>query len=328
MSGGGAEATYRRLLRAYPRSWRVHRQEEVVDVLMQGAEQSRDGRVGVLEAAGLLAGGLEERLERVLQLVPLRVRERVAALAIASGAALAVVLLLFAELPLPGRTQMAPYPVTGWGPVMTLGVLPCLGWVLALVLVGVHRLREARWAALITMVVTAAVVPLAQASGLPRPPLFLLGVQVVLAALAGTARVSWSPAARRGVVTTALVLTVVLSATQLARPSLAQDPRLSFYRGWGLPQVGTAGAVLAVVAVVVAIALAWQGRRWLVPAVTVAMPWIYLGLFSTAVTAPDALTGAAVVTSAVLAAGAAAALGRRTATSRPPQSNSTEPLRR
>lgn len=266
-----AERAYARLLLAYPRSWRDVRGEEVLAVLLDGAEARGASRPSVAEAVDLVAHGLAARAGLVLDQ---RTRELTATLALASLAALAVLTLFLGEWwpwPQPVRRQDMPF---GWpdgtkpgavGPFSTLGgpLLPLLVVPAVLALAG--RTRAAR---LLLLALLPALLLLPTAAGVlevDRPARWTLAGLTAFAALGllGPARHTRLLA----VVTAALVLGLGC-AVLYEDLDLSSDPRGGFSYGellasWELavPWV-VAGALLAGVLV-----------RALVPAALVTAGW-------------------------------------------------------
>ncbi|EFC79766.1 hypothetical protein [Parafrankia sp. EUN1f] len=192
----GLEVTYRRLLRCYPRRWREARGEEFLATLLECAEAAGRTRPDLPEVLDLVAHGLAARCGIGTDLVPSPVRQRIATLALALGAAFALVLLVIAEREPANVLRMSawpanarPFPGQAPGPSLTTGPLVFIPWLLAFVAALARRRRVMRLLLLSTYPATWAVLALGAWGGLMRPPLAVLGVLAVLAvpAFAGAA---------------------------------------------------------------------------------------------------------------------------------------------
>jgi hypothetical protein len=64
------EQRYRRLLRAYPRTWRRHREEEALGLLLEQAAAEQRSTIGLLETLDLVGHGLETRFDSALRWLP------------------------------------------------------------------------------------------------------------------------------------------------------------------------------------------------------------------------------------------------------------------
>ena len=93
-SEGRLERRYRRLLRCYPRSWREHREEEVISLLMEQAAAEQRSTVGVRTAIDLIGHGIEARLDTALRWLPWRLREQIATAALVVVAGLSLLMLV------------------------------------------------------------------------------------------------------------------------------------------------------------------------------------------------------------------------------------------
>jgi hypothetical protein len=111
---GSYEARCRLLLRAYPRSWRAHREQEILGVLlaMHDQQDEHPARSGAHPSThrpswgvhlDLLTGGLETRWERTFSFLPALVRDRIAMLGLVLGAAVSTVIVAFGEIAWPWR---------------------------------------------------------------------------------------------------------------------------------------------------------------------------------------------------------------------------------
>jgi hypothetical protein len=133
------ERSYRRALRWYPAKWRNRNEDVVVGTLMDVAEQ--DGRTTPAsgELANLRATGFAARLGP-LGRIPAEVRERVAALTLGLGAAIAIVALIANIWQLKAE-PMAALPYLTVGPFVGFSFIFYAVWVVALgaALLGARR---------------------------------------------------------------------------------------------------------------------------------------------------------------------------------------------
>ncbi|MFC4021171.1 hypothetical protein ACFOW4_24960 [Micromonospora sp. GCM10011542] len=172
------ERRYLRLLRAYPAEYRRARGAEIVGTYLDLAATGRRWP-SPADAADLVRGGVRQRLRATgaADLIP---GVRLAAvLALLTGTALAAVWSVL-ELRPP-----APYwGVPALGPVATLGAGVWVAWLLPALALAVDSARWARRAIGLALLLTVAVVPVAELAGLPRPPLFTLLPQAALGLVA------------------------------------------------------------------------------------------------------------------------------------------------
>jgi hypothetical protein len=168
------EMSYRRLLRAYPRSWRRVRLEEVLGVLLDDAAASERDRVGFAGRIDLVGHGVLAHLIRWADLLPSAVQRSLARLALAGGAALSAAMLVLAELYLGSPTASDQIVRGTFGPFLTVSALTYLGWLATLVsaLCGSRRLY--RTTAALTLLSVLATPVTAQMLHLQRAPLAIL----------------------------------------------------------------------------------------------------------------------------------------------------------
>ena len=286
------DRAYRRLLLAYPRAWRDARGDEVLAVLLDGAEARGAARPSVTEALDLVVHGGLARAGLLTRTVDVRARELLALLAMASLTALSTLCLLLGEWwPWP-IDEVAEMPLSAWpgtpGPFFTLGGPLVLALLAPTALVLAGRPRPAR-ALLLGLVPVIALLPLAaHLLDVNRPALWTLGGLLVFSvlSLAAPVRQRAALAALSAGTATAAVLAV------LGNTASGADPRGSFYHyAGGLENLLDAGPLA--VAVLVAFA---AGRRRLLPAALVGAGWLatFAGMDrSTAGTRPAALLAAA-----------------------------------
>ncbi len=298
------EKAYRFLLRAYPRRWRAHREDEVVSLLTEVARAEGRRRPALSEAGDLLVHGLATRAEVGLRCVPAVVRERVALLGLLTGAWLAAVAILLGEW-LPWVDLAARPGAPSFGPFLTTGVLPYGAWMLALALFLSGRAGAARLVVIVSIALGLLTLPLFAVTGVYRPPLFLLGVLTLLGLCAAQSRARLTPGGRAtaGLWTVAVVTAMTLLAQ--VGDSGSFDARIGFYRGYsaGLQVIGDVVLLVLPVAVLAAVALSLRGRAWLAAVLVVSVPWAALAAatrFARPIEAMPALVTLAAVVGLVL----------------------------
>ena len=193
---GRLERRYRRLLRCYPRSWREHREEEVVGLLMEQAAAEQRSTVGVRTAVDLIGHGIEARLDTALSWLPWRLREQIAIAALVVVAGLSLLMLVGEIIAAQIRTasgEVLNYSYFTSGPFLSIGVVMYIGYMTAAVLCVAGRPGLARLQVLLATAYAAACVPWeVWFSGFPGPrllilvPIFMLGVLAALASIRTT----------------------------------------------------------------------------------------------------------------------------------------------
>jgi DNA-directed RNA polymerase specialized sigma24 family protein len=181
---------YRRLLIAYPDSYRRQRGEELLGTLLDTARPGQR-RPTLAEAADLMLGGLRQRLGGSLA------ADLEAGLAFAAPFALALAAGLSGFLLL--TVERMPAGIHGVGPFRTAGPAAYALWLAAAALRGVLPAGVSRMPVAAAMSVTVVLIPAAVVSGYQRPPLWvilaLLGFGVIAMAgggepLTGAARLA------------------------------------------------------------------------------------------------------------------------------------------
>lgn len=132
------ESRYRAALRWYPRTWRAANADAIVGVMLDQAEAEGRSVPARGELRDLASAGLSSRLE---QLAPRSVRDRVALIALALGAAASLLSFVLTEwAPLAPRetvhfTDGGFYipPLPQFGPFFSGAVVIYIAWLLALV---------------------------------------------------------------------------------------------------------------------------------------------------------------------------------------------------
>jgi hypothetical protein len=225
---------YGRLLRAYPPVWRAAHGQALLGTLLEVAEH-RGGGPTRAEAVDLIGHGLVIRLRL---LAPARQsREWAAAAAMVAGTVLALTWFLAGEwLPWPGAPAGWRATTGHLGPFATAGPLLYLLWPAAVAAVAFGRGRLGRRLVAATVPVGVAIVLLAPALGVRRPPLVDL---VVLGSLTPAAMLAAQPrsARRSAVLALATLAGTAALVWHLRRleadlPAWAMtDPSFTFYRG-------------------------------------------------------------------------------------------------
>lgn len=236
-------------LRCYPLSWRQGRQAELVWMIDQERTAGRPvSGTALIDVAG---HGLEARLETWLRFMPRAFRGRVAVLATSAAAAVSLLLLVLFESSSP-----------------TLGAVVFAGFLLASGLTATGHGGLARLASVVSTLSVTAVPVLSAATGLARPPLFILGPLFLLGLLSclATTRLSRRHRTRLLAVTTVAVamLVVQVIAWSVYANRVFDVPR---YRGGddrSLLAVALQGSVLVALVAVTC----WRAWRVWLPALS------------------------------------------------------------
>ncbi len=287
---GGLEGAYRMLLQAYPASWRAHREDEVLSVLMMDAEHGGRRRPGIGESVNLVLHGLGARLDALLSPMPHRVRDRVALLALICGAAVSVVSLTFGELRLPGLTYPGlRQPWHSPAPFFSAGVAVYVCWIASALLHLTGRPRAGRGAVQAAGLLTVSLPVLQRAGNMVAPPLYWLTFLTGLTLLTVQGDPGADGSSRRARTVALLLFTVVVSQIAAPLPWLlatlrgdvglltGEDPRNAFYRGsGGLSAVSQESVTMVAVALIVALVVSRRHPGWDRAVTVTALPWLYL----------------------------------------------------
>lgn len=246
------ERRYRRLLRAYPRKWRQHREEEALSVLMEQATADRRSTIGWGAALDLAGHGLEARLDSALAWLPWRLREQVAMAALVTAAGLSLLMLVGEVIgaryrpPVEELQNYSRYFISG--PFLTIGVGMYFGFLTAALLCVLRRAGLSRLLLLVTTGYAAWMYPQIGFGGYPAPRLLVLVLFVLLGILASLSTIRTTGASRRGMIRYGAVLVAVVAVAVLLSKSVL---------GWSLGTITTSGNVaLAVLATVLPVASA------------------------------------------------------------------------
>ncbi|MFC0004311.1 hypothetical protein [Micromonospora siamensis] len=241
------ERRYLRLLWAYPAEYRRARGAEIVGTYLDLADPGRR-RPSLADAADLVRGGLRERLRAagVTDLLP-GVR-LAAALAFLAATALAG----FWAVPElhPPASEFGLQPV---GPFASLGMAAWAAWLLAAVGYALTPPRWARPLLWLAVAVTALILPVSAATGLSRPPLFVLAPQLALGVVA-LGLPPRAPAPAR-----LIPLATAVGAVAFAALPVPYVLLVGYRDVWTFDIPVAVGVVLLLVATAVAIR---PGRRW------------------------------------------------------------------
>lgn len=271
------EGAYRRALAWYPERWRRAHGEEVLGVLLDQADVAGRELPTAGERIDLALHGTRERLRAAGAAVPASVRDRAAAISLATGAMFALTTAVSIEwVPFGPPAEFLP-AFTTFGPFGSPAIVLYGAWILAFVFAMVGLARTSR-------VTIALTIPLAIASRLAgdaldmwlRPSWTTLGAFILLALLA----LLGSPGrSQRGAgwLAIAAVIALGLFAIPIALRTGATALRDPLIFSW--PTEGMIGWV-PVLALAIAIVLRLVGQRgWSGAALLTALPWATIGLF-------------------------------------------------
>ncbi|MGI5520135.1 hypothetical protein ACQEUX_04195 [Micromonospora sp. CA-259024] len=318
------EGRYRLLLRLYPNDYRRVRGEEIVGTYLDLTAPGRRWP-SAADAADLAMGAVRERLRAA------------GASGLLPGVRLAAILAFITATALAGLwtgaeqiIDRADRSVSTFGPFVSIGIVVWVAWLLVAALDALAPVRWTRLAIMLALVLTTAVVPVADLAGMPRPPLFYLVPQATLGLLALALPASRSRWHR------IVPLTTALGAGLVAGPALSRRGTWSYRFDDGGVLLTYAGMALLMTAVLVAVALSLRGdTRGLWATLVLFTPVGLLGLYVLSAMASDLVgsgnstflviagTAAAVVVGATGSLGAAVATCRRAPTS----VSTSEPVR-
>ena len=177
---------------SYPKSWRQRaKAEEMLGVMLDAAEAEGRTRPTLAESVDVIRHGLQARLRSAIGALPAELRVRVAQVAMVSGGALALTLLVLGEVGIPGarplfpRMDYAAYapwcdctPPAGLperlGPFQGWGALVYIGWALILLAWALGKPKLLRAVTLSTLALTALVPHLSDVTQRQHPPYTLL----------------------------------------------------------------------------------------------------------------------------------------------------------
>ncbi|MEO3769180.1 hypothetical protein [Micromonospora sp. B9E7] len=310
------EGRYRLLLRLYPDDYRRVRGEEMLGTYLDLTPPGRRWP-SAADAADLVAGAVRERLRAA------------GAGGLLPGVRLAAVLAFVTATALSGLwagaeqiVDPADRSVPAVGPFVSVGIVVWSAWLLAGAVDALAPVRWTRLAIIVALLLTVAVVPVADLAGLPRPPLFHLVPQATLGLLALALPASRSRWHRT------VPLVAALGAGLTAGPVLSGRGTWNYRFDDGGILLTYAGVALLVTAVLVAAVLSLRGEtRGLWATLVLFAPVGLLGLYVLSAMARDLLgsgpstfaviagTAAAVVVGATGSLGAAVATCRRAPTS-------------
>jgi hypothetical protein len=183
------EQQYRRLLRWYPRQWRIANGEALLGTVLDAAEDEQRSTILGSEARGFASAGIRARADLI---VMQPVRDAAATVALSMGAGGAVIAFLVSSWAPWGGQYALGGPRVQVGPFNDFGPVLAALWVAALVAALAGRWQLGRIAVLLAALVSIVMPYLADAIGLPsaswdRATLFYSMTAALLAA-AGTPR--------------------------------------------------------------------------------------------------------------------------------------------
>ncbi|WP_088289547.1 hypothetical protein [Kineosporia sp. A_224] len=283
-----AEAAFRRLLRAYPRSWRTAHGEALLGVMLDVADAdgrdrptAREGTAVVRHALSTWANAASDRLDRS-GVVPSFAGIGPAALAL--GTTLAAVSFLFGEW-FPGvpLTWAGDFHAAPFGPFPSAGPLLYAVWLLAFGAVVAGAVGTGRLLLALAAVGAPVLLTVCDRAGVARPPLLFLYTMALFAvvALVGLPRQDGATRRRLGAVVggaTAAVtaLLTAVTALGLALPAWdfplgsvtrldVRDPGtvdffvgLGFYRYFGLGTITLLATPVVIGWLLVGLATVWR----------------------------------------------------------------------
>jgi len=278
------EARYRAALRWYPRAWRAENADAIVGTMLDQADA--EGRATPLrgELRDLASSGISQRFER---LAPQVVRDRVAAIALAIGAAYAFVMFTLSEWapfaetgPLNGWMFPAGGPVyseyssVGFGPFASVLVIVHILWMVAFALVMLQLSKTAIAVLLLTVPLLAWTRTLRfDDLGSLQPSsvvLILAALVAVLACIGRPARIARGTVAAIAVAVVAIVLAFLAIS---GHPPIFQG-RLSAASGsFSVLNAPVFAGALVLAGVILAVL---RHRAWAVASLVSAAPWLAL----------------------------------------------------
>jgi hypothetical protein len=281
---------YRRRLLAYPRRWREANGEELLAVLIAGAEGSQRSHPSAAETWDLLRHGLSARARELLWPFSPVLRDRITTLSLAGGASLAMVCLLFGELPaIAGPCQQVSYQsMTTFPPLLTVAPLLYLGFLATLALTVAGRVRPALNTGLLLLTLSVGVTLTsfaARSRPVAAPPIYLSLFFVAVSLLTCMGRVDLSRTGRWWLALGSLGLGGVFALALTLQPQdfgafVVEDPRWTFYRGWrtGIHLIAEQTWILLVAGLLMAALVSARRPGWFAASTVAALPWLYLAL--------------------------------------------------
>jgi hypothetical protein len=258
---------WERWLRAYPRGWRERNGTVLLGTALDVADAAGRDRPTRREIADLVSHGLAVRAGLLLP-SPAVLRSAAVA-AVILGGTLALTALILGELVPPYRQnpELALLIAEAWGPFTTTGPVLYGLWVSALAALALGRQRWARALLALCAVTAAALIPVAAAFEVNRPPRALL-LALFWCALVGATGLRGAPrATAAGALAGAAGLTTAATLASggppVLLPAALESTWADLYETMPF-YGGTAGAVsgtLLMVAVLVAAAGAVIARR-------------------------------------------------------------------
>lgn len=156
----GLESRYRLAMRAYPLRWRAKHGEELLGVMLDIAASKNKGKASIFEMLHLTVHGMSARVNEVLSVVPRRRRDRLSAVGLIAGTALALVMMVLGEVGRWFRLSSYTFADDPFGPVTTPAALVFLLTLAAFLAQSAGRTAAARFlhAGTISLCVVLAIV--------------------------------------------------------------------------------------------------------------------------------------------------------------------------
>lgn len=272
------EASYRRLLRAYPVEWREERGEELLAVLMEWAPDHQT-RPGVRDALDLIWNGLRTRITSASRAVPQTVMTRMSLLSLAGGAAMSAFCLRYGEVPPPYTPT--PHMLITIAPFYSLGTVLYVAWLATVGLLATGVVRNARRATKVLVALTGFVGLTSVASRwniIAAPPLVLMGFMGLLALSALGAPKVMTGSSRAVLGGLAAIFTGSFFPLYAAFWGAPESGGFYFYRSSSLWIVERCGGFIALALAIGGALASLRRPGWLVAAVLAGVPWLGLAL--------------------------------------------------
>ncbi|GAA1114190.1 hypothetical protein [Arthrobacter flavus] len=217
------EGRYRLALRAYPARWRATRGEELVGVMMDVAAEKGKTKASTAEILHLALHGLTARANQALSVVPRRRRDRLAAVGLIAGTALALMMLVLGEFGRWFRWNSYTFADHPFGPVTTPAAIVFLLALGAFLAQAVGRAGVAKCLHVVTILASVALAIVLETSaptiGVPLI-VFVCFTVTSLLALAGNP--TRTPRLRQLVVVGSPALGVIITLTSYLQGSGSQ----------------------------------------------------------------------------------------------------------
>lgn len=217
------EGRYRLALRTYPARWRAAHGEELLGVMLDVAAEKNKTKASTAELLQLALHGLTARVNQALSVVPRRRRDRLAAIGLIAGTALALMMLVLGEFGRWFRWNSYTFADHPFGPVTTPAVVVFLLALGAFLAQAMGRDGVSRFLHVVTIL---ASVILAFVLGVSAPtigvPLIVFGCFAMTSLLALLGNPTRTPQLRQLVLMGSPALGVILTLTSYLQGSGSQ----------------------------------------------------------------------------------------------------------